>query len=154
MPDSFRNTDPQNPSRRDFTKSLASAGLVTIATALITASGCGEKPLPTKLIATTDDVPIGGSKVFAYPSDDRPCFLLRPAADTYIAFSRLCTHHACPVFYGAEANEFDCPCHGGVFSATDGSVLAGPPPKPLPQIKLELRGAQIFAVGFVPPKNA
>jgi arsenite oxidase small subunit len=154
MNDTLENAQPRNPTRREFTKSLATASLVTITTTLISATGCAEKPLPTKLIAQTDDLPIGGSKVFAYPTDECPCFLLRPAADTYLAFSRLCTHHSCPVFYRSEDNEFDCPCHGGVFSAANGSVLAGPPPQPLPQIKLELRGPQIFAVGIVQTQKA
>ncbi len=130
--------------RRDFTKFIAIAG----ATAL-TSVGCGEKPDPVVVIAKSGEIPVGGSKVFSYPTNDKPCFLLRPAADKYIAFSRLCTHHLCPVFYVAESNEFDCPCHGGVFSATDGRVLAGPPPKPLPQIRLEIRGAEVLATGII-----
>ena len=97
---------------------------------------------------------MGGSTVFAYPEDDRPCFLLRPAEDTYLAFSRLCTHHTCPVFYRPEQNVFACPCHGGVFSATTGKVLEGPPPKPLPQVMLERRGDEIVATGFVPTQSS
>ncbi len=154
MSDPLESAQQQKPTRREFAKSLAAASLVTISTACLATTGCAEKPLPVKLVADANDLPVGASKVFAYPTDDRPCFLLRPAADTFIAFSRLCTHHGCPVFYRPEANEFDCPCHGGVFSATDGSVLAGPPPKPLPQIKLEIRGQQVFAVGIVQPQRA
>jgi Rieske Fe-S protein len=104
---------------------------------------------PVKLIGHAGEIPVGGSKVFAYPEDDRPCFLLRPAEDTYLAFSRLCTHHTCPVFYRPEQNVFACPCHGGVFSATTGKVLDGPPPKPLPEVILERRGDEILATGFV-----
>ncbi|MGA8034517.1 MAG: Rieske (2Fe-2S) protein [Candidatus Acidiferrales bacterium] len=129
--------------RREFTKLIAIAG----ATAF-TGAGCGETPDPVVVIAKSGEIPVGGSKVFAYPSNDKPCFLLHPEADKYIAFSRLCTHHMCPVFYVTENNEFDCPCHGGVFSATDGRVLAGPPSKPLPQIRLELRGTDILATGI------
>jgi Rieske Fe-S protein len=104
---------------------------------------------PVKVIGHVGEIPVGGSAVFAYPEDDRPCFLLRPAEDTYLAFSRLCTHHTCPVFYRPEQNIFACPCHGGVFSATTGKVLDGPPPKPLPQVILERRGDEIVATGFV-----
>jgi Rieske Fe-S protein len=93
-------------------------------------------PYPIKVIAQAGEIPIGGSKIFTYPADDRPCFLLRPAAETYLAFSRLCTHHTCP-------------CHGGIYSATNGAVLDGPPPKPLPQVTLERRGNDIVATGFV-----
>jgi Rieske Fe-S protein len=104
---------------------------------------------PVKVVAHEGEIPVGGSKVFAYPEDDRPCFLLRPAQDAYLAFSRLCTHHTCPVFYRPEQNVFACPCHGGIFSATTGNVLDGPPPKPLPEVILERRGDEILATGFV-----
>ncbi|MFY9803372.1 MAG: Rieske 2Fe-2S domain-containing protein [Candidatus Acidiferrales bacterium] len=104
---------------------------------------------PVKVVARAGEISVGGSLVFPYPADDRPCFLLRPAEDTYLAFSRLCTHHTCPVFYRPEQNVFACPCHGGIFSATDGRVLDGPPPKPLPEVILERRDDEIVATGFV-----
>ena len=104
---------------------------------------------PTKIIAQANEISVGGSKIFTYPADDRPCFLLRPAEETYLAFSRLCTHHSCPVFYRPEQNVFSCPCHGGIFSATNGAVLDGPPPKPLPQLILARRGNDIVATGFL-----
>jgi Rieske Fe-S protein len=100
-------------------------------------------------VARAEDIAVGGSKIFTYPDQTHPCILLRPASDRYIAFSRLCTHTACPVFYRAADNVLACPCHGGAFSAADGSVLAGPPPKPLPRITLEQRGNELFATGVV-----
>jgi menaquinol-cytochrome c reductase iron-sulfur subunit len=41
-----------------------------------------------------------------------------------------CTHLGCPVRWLADADLFMCPCHGGVYYQ-DGTVAAGPPPKPL-----------------------
>jgi Rieske Fe-S protein len=103
---------------------------------------------PVKVVAQAGEIPVGGSMIFSYPENDRPCFLLRPTEDTYLAFSRLCTHHTCPVFFRPEQNVFACPCHGGVFSASNGAVLDGPPPKPLPRVILERRGNDIVATGF------
>jgi Rieske Fe-S protein len=40
-----------------------------------------------------------------------------------------------------------CPCHHGYFSAKDGSVLQGPPPRPLPRILLERHGQELVAIG-------
>jgi nitrite reductase/ring-hydroxylating ferredoxin subunit len=136
-------------SRRGFNKWLSFAGALAVLGAV--AAYWRERTLsyPVKVIARVGEVPVGGSKVFSYPADDRPCFLLRPAEDTYLAFSRLCTHHTCPVFYRPEENIFACPCHGGVYSATTGQVLDGPPPKPLPRVILERRGYEILATGFV-----
>jgi Rieske Fe-S protein len=149
------NYDPLKPeetrpiTRRGFNKWFGAASALAVLGAL---AAYWRKPTPgypTKIIAQVNEIPIGGSKVFTYPADDRPCFLLRPAEETYIAFSRLCTHHGCPVFYRPEQNVFSCPCHGGIFSAADGAVLDGPPPKPLPQLILERRGNDIVASGFL-----
>ncbi len=99
-------------------------------------------------MAQAEEIPVGGSKIFTYPTDSEPCILLRPTSDTYVAYSRLCTHASCPVFYQAQENRLDCPCHGGSFSVTDGSVLVGPPPRPLPRILIERRGPDLVATGI------
>jgi len=106
------------------------------------------KTYPARVVAHAGEIPVGGFKVFTYPQDDRPCILLRPAEETYIAFSRLCTHNQCAVHYRAEENLLQCPCHQGGFSATDGRVLYGPPPKPLPNVVLERRGDDLVAMGM------
>jgi Rieske Fe-S protein len=103
---------------------------------------------PPRVIAQAGEIPVGGSKIFTYPTDVEPCILLRPAAEDYVAYSRLCTHASCPVFYQAEENRLNCPCHGGAFSVADGSVLAGPPPHPLPKIVIERRGSDLVATGI------
>jgi Rieske Fe-S protein len=141
----------ENPriTRRGFNRWLGFGGALA-ALGAFAAYWRGRRPsYPVKAIARVGEIAVGGSKVFAYPEDNRPCFLLRPAEDTYLAFSRLCTHHTCPVFFRPEENAFACPCHGGMFSATTGAVLGGPPPRPLPQVVLERRGDEIVATGFV-----
>lgn len=57
-------------------------------------------------------------------------WLRRKPDGDFIAFSVHCTHLGCPVRWMSEANIFLCPCHGGVYYE-DGSVAAGPPPRPL-----------------------
>lgn len=104
---------------------------------------------PARVVAQAGEIPVGGSKIFTYPTDVEPCILLHPAGDSYIAFSRICTHAACPVHYQPEDHHLFCPCHEGVYSAADGSVLSGPPPRPLPRIVLESRGADILATGVI-----
>jgi Rieske Fe-S protein len=136
-------------SRRGFARWLGFGGALAALGGLVVYWRERKIVYPVKVIGHAGEIPVGGSVVFAYPEDDRPCFLLRPAEDTYLAFSRLCTHHTCPVFYRPEQNVFTCPCHGGVFSATTGKVLDGPPPKPLPEVILERRGDEIVASGFV-----
>jgi menaquinol-cytochrome c reductase iron-sulfur subunit len=68
---------------------------------------------------------------------------LRRVDDTsFVAYTVHCTHLGCPVRWVADAGLFLCPCHGGVYYA-DGSVSAGPPPKPLPQYPVRVRNGQV-----------
>jgi len=63
-----------------------------------------------------------------------------------VAYSSICTHLSCTVLWRAEHEELLCPCHDGSFEPSNGEVLAGPPPRPLPVIDLEERSDGIFAV--------
>jgi quinol---cytochrome c reductase iron-sulfur subunit, bacillus type len=65
-------------------------------------------------------------------------WLRRVSEDQFVAFSVNCTHMGCPVRWLADADLFMCPCHGGVYYS-DGTVAAGPPPKPL--IRYDVRTA-------------
>ena len=68
--------------------------------------------------------------------------LRREDETRFTAYSVHCTHLGCPVRWMAEAQLFLCPCHGGVYYA-DGTVSAGPPPKPLPTYPVRVRGGQV-----------
>jgi len=72
---------------------------------------------------------------------------VRTAENEYNAFSQKCTHLSCAVYYEKETNRLACPCHHGYFSAMDGSVLQGPPPRRLPRILLERQGQEFVAIG-------
>jgi menaquinol-cytochrome c reductase iron-sulfur subunit len=65
-------------------------------------------------------------------------WLRRVSENEFIAFSVHCTHMGCPVRWLSDAGLFMCPCHGGIYYG-DGTVAAGPPPKPL--IRLQVRVA-------------
>jgi Rieske Fe-S protein len=136
-------------SRRGFNKFLTMGGLVAAVGAAGTLTDGCSKTYPTIVIGHAGDIPVGGWKIFSYPADVNPCILLRPEENTYLAYSRICTHTSCPVFYRPEQNLIVCQCHGGVYSVADGSVLAGPPPRPLPKITLERRGDDLVATGVV-----
>jgi Rieske Fe-S protein len=136
-------------SRSGFKKYLTLGGLAVAASAVGTLTDGCSKTYPTIVVAHAGDTPVGGWKIFSYPADVNPCILLRPDENTYLAYSRICTHTSCPVFYRPEQNLIMCQCHGGVYSVVDGSVLAGPPPRPLPKITLERRGDDLVAVGVV-----
>jgi Rieske Fe-S protein len=43
--------------------------------------------------------------------------------------------------------KLECPCHHGYFDLRTGQNVAGPPPRPLPKILLEIEGDDVYAVG-------
>src|SRR5918994_391750 len=79
-------------------------------------------------------------------------FALNQADERYLK----CTHLSCAVFYVAGARRLECPCHEGYFAVEDGSVLQGPPPRPLPRVILRRRGDELVATGIeiLPPRQA
>ncbi len=58
------------------------------------------------------------------------------------AFSAVCTHLGCIVQWKKDEGIFLCPCHAGKFD-TNGNVISGPPPKPLPQYRLKVEENKI-----------
>lgn len=73
----------------------------------------------------------------------------RDAADRFSAFTSYCTHVGCAVRWEEGAQLFLCPCHGGAFHA-DGSVAAGPPPRPLDRLPVRIQDGrvEIRAIGL------
>jgi menaquinol-cytochrome c reductase iron-sulfur subunit len=69
-------------------------------------------------------------------------WLRRVNDQQFIAFSVNCTHMGCPVRWLPSAELFMCPCHGGVYYA-DGTVAAGPPPKPLIRYDVRTTNGQV-----------
>jgi cytochrome b6-f complex iron-sulfur subunit len=51
------------------------------------------------------------------------------------------------VLYQHDKERIYCPCHEGVFDPASGQNLAGPPPRPLNGIKVEVRDNAVYAVG-------
>jgi Rieske Fe-S protein len=87
----------------------------------------------------TSDIPVGGGKIFP----TQLVVVTQPTAGAFKAFSAVCTHMGCTVNQIANGR-IDCPCHGSEYSITDGAVLAGPAPKPLPAKTIKVTGDSIF----------
>jgi nitrite reductase/ring-hydroxylating ferredoxin subunit len=143
--------DDNYVSRREFFKmmTLASGGLAVGSVGMAAWAGFArhERQFEEALVASVADVPVGGSLQFSYPRPHDLCVLVQKEPGEFVAYSRRCTHLACPVEYQHEHSRLYCPCHNGAFHIDDGRVLMGPPPRPLPRIVLEVRGDQIYAVG-------
>ena len=147
----FKN-DERYVSRRQLTKFLTLTSLAMFVGniwILIRAKLQGKAPeLPVVPVAKLGEIPVGGVKLFQYPQAGEQCILVRTSADAYVAYSQKCTHLSCSVFYSQESRDLVCPCHEGHFSIRDGSVLQGPPTRPLPGVTLERRGDQLIAIGM------
>jgi Rieske Fe-S protein len=90
-------------------------------------------------LTATSAIPVGGGKIFPAQTT----VVTQPSAGEFKVFSAVCTHMGCIVNQIAEGR-IDCPCHGSEYSITDGAVLAGPAPKPLPAKPFKVTGDSIF----------
>ena len=99
-------------------------------------------------VASTADVPIGGARLFSYPTEHDPCVLVRTGDRSFVAYSQKCTHLSCAVLPEVASGVIRCPCHDGVFDLASGRPLAGPPRRPLSRVTLQFNGDHIVATGI------
>jgi len=103
-------------------------------------------------VGKVDDFKIGATVSVPY-SDASPlpwagvtsrsaAWLRRDGGTEFTAFSVHCTHMGCPVRWLPDAELFMCPCHGGVYYK-DGTVAAGPPPRPLFRLQVRVTNGQV-----------
>ena len=64
--------------------------------------------------------------------------------EKFKAYNGHCTHLGCSYVFDKERKTFFCPCHRGQFDVKTGAVLAGPPPRPLDELEVEVRDASVF----------
>ncbi len=148
---SVRTADERYVSRRQFAKCLVltSLGMFVGNLWILVRSLLYRQPAyPVQPVARLGEIPVGGVKLFTYPTPQDHCILVRTGEDAYVAYSQKCTHLSCAVYYSAERNRLECPCHVGIFAIRDGSVIAGPPARPLPRVLLETRGTDLVATGM------
>ncbi len=73
-------------------------------------------------------------------------YVLTDNGRDFTAFSNICSHLGCRVRWIEDQEQFFCPCHNGVF-AKDGTVLEGPPPRPLDEYEVRVVDEQIEILG-------
>jgi Rieske Fe-S protein len=141
----------QYVERRDFMKFLVlTSGAMAVGQLWIAAQNWLRRRrglLPVRRIAALDDVAVGGVLTFAYPGEHDPCVLVRLGETDLVAYGQKCTHLACAVIPRPDRGDIHCPCHEGYFDLRTGRPTAGPPPRPLPRVLLDLRGREIYATG-------
>lgn len=145
-------TKPVQPvSRRGFMKLVrwvaVATGLSAIAYPLIAflyPKDLSETPAGSVKIGPAEGLPVGASKTVDY---GRYPALVIHTPKGLRAYSAICTHFACLVTWNPDTERIECPCHDGVFDADDGSVLAGPPPRPLDPIAVHTDADGQISIG-------
>jgi len=104
-------------------------------------------PLPRKqasaqFICLESEILPGKSRELKDPQG-RKVLLIRKSDGSFFSISTVCTHLGCTVYYRPEADQFECPCHQGVFD-NEGRPISGPPQQPLIHYPVELREGKIF----------
>ena len=84
------------------------------------------------------------------PKPDAPDKALLEVNGVFLcAYLLTCTHEGCTVKLPNADHKLECPCHGSVFNAVDGSPHSGIAGSSLQRLKLELREGDVYAVGFL-----
>ena len=139
-------------TRREFTKFLGLTSFAFLAGTFVAAARklwkhARATQSDAVSVASLDEVPAGGSKLFRYPTDDDACILLRLAPDKFVAFNQNCTHLNCPVHFDAANSQLACPCHHGFFKAEDGKAVAGPPRRSLAALAVTVHDGRVWVQG-------
>lgn len=91
--------------------------------------------------AKTSEVPPNSSKIFKFGKD--PAILVHTKSGEYRAFTAICTHLDCTVQYRDDLEHIWCACHNGHYDL-NGNNISGPPPAPLAQYEVAIRGDEII----------
>ncbi len=93
-------------------------------------------------IGKVEDFPVGTGKVVNV--NDKPVIIVNTKSGGIKAFSAICTHLGCIVYWNGGKSVIQSPCHDGLFNPVTGAVVSGPPPRPLPGYELATKDGKVL----------
>ncbi|MGB9602652.1 MAG: ubiquinol-cytochrome c reductase iron-sulfur subunit [Verrucomicrobiia bacterium] len=84
----------------------------------------------------------GAGMIFKFGA--RPAWLIHHKDGSWIALDAVCTHLGCTVKYEEQNNRIFCECHGGIYDPITGKNIAGPPPRPLKQYRVQVTDSGVI----------
>ncbi|MDP2996580.1 MAG: Rieske 2Fe-2S domain-containing protein [Bryobacterales bacterium] len=83
---------------------------------------------------------VNAAKIVKFGST--PALLVRLGDNEWRSFSGVCTHLNCTVQYQESSRQIWCACHNGFYDL-NGKVVSGPPPRPLEEFTVRVRGDEV-----------
>jgi menaquinol-cytochrome c reductase iron-sulfur subunit len=156
---------PEEISRRKFlTTIVAGSGAIMAAAIATPLVGYFLSPIwkqqqtRTIPIAQASSIPMGVPTFVRFEqrvpdawvttTESEGVWIVTKDGQNFTVFDPHCTHLRCPFYWDDTQKMFACPCHGGKFSI-DGTVLGGPPPRPLDRWEATVQGGEIVVTGKI-----
>ena len=92
-------------------------------------------------VAKVQEFALNSGKIVRFGA--RPVLLIRSGEDEWRAFEGMCTHLNCTVQYETARRQIWCACHNGFYDL-NGKVVSGPPPRPLEEYEVHIRGEEVI----------
>jgi Rieske Fe-S protein len=142
----YETSDPASPTRRGFLDWLI--GLFSTAAVAAMAVPGVLYLWPAAKGGKAEDIEVKGADALK-PNEGMimqvrgKAVIIRRDASGLVAYSAVCPHLGCLVKWDGARKEFLCPCHAAVFDS-NGRVVSGPAPGPLPQYKVKEVGGKVY----------
>lgn len=134
--------------RRNFLKYLIGGGLIGFAGSVLYPVFAFLKPPKQADVEVTSasagklsEFEKGSGKIVRFGNE--PVLAIRTSNGNVKAFSATCTHLDCTVQYKKDLEIIWCACHNGKYDL-NGKNIAGPPPRPLDEYRVVMKGDEIL----------
>jgi Rieske Fe-S protein len=96
-----------------------------------------ETPTKVDFVDSVNDAWVEGRRL-------RSVWIYTEDGEKFTVYNGRCTHLGCNYALDAEKKVFRCPCHTGFFDLKTGTVLGGPPPRPLDTLAVKVEDGVLY----------